>query len=188
MKIQIPAFLISKRGLSASLRLHTGLRLWRQPCQQSRTNSNEETRPLFRPMLYRLAPPRFCLRFFLPLFRTSRPILFIATLRFFPLDAHLSEGGGRGIIPPYRDLVNDPIRRRNRVLLIRIPGLVLYDCLARIENRRHDFIRWINFLKISLLALLRCLVLKIIRVEFKTNGGKRNADRLHVDYFNYFPI
>lgn len=96
MKIQIPAFLISKRGLSASLRLHTGLRLWRQPCQQSRTNSNEETRPLFRPMLYRLAPPRFCLRFFLPLFRTSRPILFIATLPFFPLDAHLSEGAGGG--------------------------------------------------------------------------------------------
>lgn len=134
MKIQIPAFLISKRGLSASLRLHTGPRLWRQPCQQSRTNSNEETRrPLFLCFIASLLPPLLStfLSFFL-YFEPHDQSFLLPRCAFFPW-MHIPRRKG-GIIPRYRDLVNDPIRRRNRVL-IRIPGLVSYDCLARNTER-----------------------------------------------------
>lgn len=46
MKIQIPAFSSRSGGQMPDLRLHTDprARLWRQPWQQSRTNTNEETR------------------------------------------------------------------------------------------------------------------------------------------------
>lgn len=79
MKIQISAFLISKRGTPAS---QTGPRLWRQPCQQSRTNLNEETqRPLFPPSAF-IAALASSTRFFLYIF-ASRPPFIATLLRFF---------------------------------------------------------------------------------------------------------
>lgn len=87
--------------------------------------------------------PRFHVSFFIS--RRDHPLL-PRCCAFFPL-GYTSYA--------YRDLVNDPIRRRNRVSSPSEVGrwfglrLVLCDLVRnRIQDRRHDFIRWSNFLKI----------------------------------------
>lgn len=124
---------------------------------------------------YALSPPRFHVSFFIS--RRDHPLL-PRCCAFFPLDTHYTPSGtGReGIIPPYRDPVNNPIRRRNRVSFEVGFGLrlVLYDLVQHTKPATRFIIRWSNFLKISFLALLRNLL------DWKLFEGIRNGFELNL--------
>lgn len=86
----------------------------------------------FRPPLLSPLSPRPHVSFFI-YSRPDHPLL-PRCCASFPLGHAF--GGGRGIIPAYRDLVNDPIRNRVSSRLIRIARFVLYDLARnRIETR-----------------------------------------------------